>query len=369
MKKLILIGWLGLITVHAKATTIDDLKIKCSGRLKIEEVIKATYSPAVPPHGRFPGLDASESIQTKASLISMTGEGCSLLTTKYKIDLSKALNLHIGVNHAISQIHAETLAKSLIGTGASFDVVQYFDYVTEKKYLPLFPQVVSEDIYLEGKTDQGGDWASVNLTINVADIYGTKPVETWNESEKVALAKKLFWAMGDLSTKYDLNDFANLFLSLDLQTPAGKKAVFQMLWKKFNETAVGGFTHFFHFEVGGPGAFVGHPFAKKLNGLANEIATEQEKEQLVFQFPTLLVPGGYSIAPCLNLTPENLHHIMTQWQQMYPTFLVSHASDIQRILKQIAVDQNKEWTGQCVANLQINGNKEFAQEILNGFLN
>jgi len=369
MKKLILIGWLGLMTVHAKATTTDDLKIKCSGQLKIEQVVKATYHPGLPPQGRFPGMTPSESISTKASVVSTTGEGCSLLQTKYKIDLGKQLNLYIGVNHPVSQSHAETLAKSLVGSSASFEVVQNFDFVTDKKYLPLFPEIVSETIYLQGKTDQGGDWVSVELPFNLSEVYGTTPVETWSETQKLALAKKLAWAMGHLSKLYDLNDFANLFMDLNMQSAAGKKAILQMIWKKFNEAAVTGGTQFFHFEVGGTGFFVGHPFAKKLISLANEVATEQEKEQLVYQFPTLLVPGGFSNSQCLNLAPENLNHIMEQWQQMYPTFMATQASGVMRILEKIAVNQNKDWTDKCVANLQVDGNKEFAQEILKGFLN
>lgn len=367
MKKLMLIGWLGLATVHVKAgyTKPEDLKVDCSGQLKIEQVIKAKYSPGLPAQGRFPGIPPREYIVTKASIQNMTGKGCSLLDTKYKLDLQKQFDIFVDLKGGISQTHVETVAASLVGTMTSFQVTQSFGFASENGYLPLFPEVVTETIGLQGKTEKTGDSIQATFPIDVASIYGTTPVEQWSEEQKVALAKKLSWHMGTLSAFHDIRDFHQLFLDLEVQSAAAKKTIFQIIWKKFNEASThSGWYQFSNFEVGGTGAFVGQPFAKKLIALANEVATEEEKKDLLFQFPTLLVPGGFSKTACLNVTIADLHQVMQQWQQMHPTLLISHTGKIERVLELISLPQSADWNFKCVANLQKNGNQEYAKEIL-----
>jgi hypothetical protein len=359
----VFMAWLGMHS-QAFAVTINDLKIQCSGHLKIEHILSANYSPGLPAHGRFGGTPATETIVAQASVIQQAGDGCALLLSKYKIDLQTPIQVHIGVHQAIGQTHVESVAKSITGSEATFTIGQYFDYQTENGSLPLFPEIAAESIYLSGIVTKTGDHLAVEFPIDVASIYNLIPVKQWSDEQKVVLAHKLEWLMGDVAKLMDLNDFHRLFLGLDMQSPKAKKVMMQIIWHKFNEGMGQYSSNFFEFEVGGAGSFAGQPFAKKLNQLANEVATKEEIKMLVYQFPTLLVPGSFTQVECLNLTTVDMHQILQQWQTMYPTFMGSQAAYVQRILELFKNDQSPDWSYQCIANLQKDGNKEFAQDIL-----
>ncbi len=366
MKKLIVIvslAWLGLQS-QAGAVTTNDLKIQCSGQLKIEEIISATYDPGLPAHGRFGGTPASESIIAKTSLVHQDGEGCGLLLSKYKIDLQQPMQVHIRVQQAAGQSHVDAVAKSTFGGEVTFAIEQNFGYQTGNGSLPLFPEIVSESMILYGTVAQTGDSVSAELPIDVAAIYNLVPVQQWSDKQKLALAHKLEWLMGDVAKLMDLNDFHRLFLSLEMQSPAAQKTMMQIIWHKFNEGMGDYSSNFFEFEVGGAGSFAGQPFAKKLNHLANLVASQEEIKMLAYQFPTLLVPGFFEQVECLNLTTADMHQILQQWQTLYPTFLGSQAAYVQRILELFKNDQSTDWTYRCIAILQKDGNKEFAQDIL-----
>lgn len=365
MKKLGILWLLSLLTAQSHAetyTTIQDLKIQCTGTWTITKVIKATYEPEVPAHGRAPGMKASEYIEAQAVVTGFQDEDCKQLETKYKFDLKQPFNVAIWPRHVESQGHVNSVAQTLIGQVIPFKVQQYFGYVVDHDYLPLFPAVVSENISLIA-TDSAEFSAQASLPMDPAQVYGATPVATWNDDQKVALAQKISGAMGNLANLIDLRDFHELFLGLEVQAPAAKKVLLQIIWKKFNQ-ASGSFGQLFNFEVGGQGAYVGHPFAKKLNMLANEVATDQEKEMLIFQFPHLLVPGGFSNVPCMNISTQSMHKILEQWKNLYPTFTSSQAAQVTWALQKISVPKNPFWDDVCVATVQKDGNQVFATEIL-----
>lgn len=373
MKKLALLAGIGLIAsqAHAQAfklTKADSLKIECTGTLKLEHLVKAVYDPGVPPYGRFPGIAPSENIHFKASFQNLNGDQCSLLTTKYNQDLTKLIDVYVSPKDVVGQEHVEVVAQSLVGTSASFQVNHSFGYQTDSGFLPLFPEVVRESIGLSGITDQSKDTLGGSFKIDTASIYGTTPVHQWTDDQKLVLAKHLKGVMGNLADLLYLEDFHNLFIHLEVQSPSAQKEIFYILWTKFNEAALKPYTQFFDFEVGGIGFFVGHPFATKLIQLANQVATTTEKEQLIFQFPSLLKPGGYSEKYCLNLQPENLTNVIKQWQAQAPIMVNHQFYDVKEMLTIIASGQKTTLLNHiCIKNLQTDVNIEMASEALKSF--
>jgi hypothetical protein len=359
MKTVLTLGLL-MIGSLSQAKTVDDLLIHCQGHLKVMEVGKASFSPGEPARGRFPGIPPSGSVDLKVSLQDFTTPGCDLLKSKYGIDTQQTFKAVAGPSYPLDLSAVEAFAVTLEGKVLPFESAQYFGYSTHEKFLPLFPDVVSEDLSLQ--VSEGEVKFNVPLEFSVHQVYGSTPVEQWSDDKKLQLAEKI--AQMKLLPAYFLSDLANLFLNLEFKTPEAQRKHFLLTWKLLKGVAQAGDNQFFEFEVGGVGSQVGSVVANKLTSLANLAATPEEQAQLIFEFPTLLRVSEFRQVDCFNgLTVDGLHQVLKQYQDQYSSLLPSHKYLIQRTLQKF-VDLNLAWPNKCLTPLKTAENEQLAKEII-----
>lgn len=320
MKKNVLI--LAVVIAGAQqmwaSTTAKDLQIQCSAKAKVIEVYNIKFNKGQPPQGRFNGIEPSLSFQASLEIIDQ-GPGCNILKDKYQISIG-----HLVMNGGISPAAEDqaTLISQLKNQVVDLKLKQQIGYQTKKGgYLPLFPLVHSENFQFS--MNYGKIEGTVALPFELNWIYQVPKTENMSDIEKLALAEKAanFIFQTDGGHSGVLQDFLNLFLSLEPHQENLKKTYALLIWKTFKvyKESTPYTKSVLQFHVGGDGSFYGAPLATKLNAISHIPGSFSSAEtiQLLLDFPTWIL-AGYSKTQCLNFSADDLEQFLSAVQLKLP---------------------------------------------------
>ena len=355
-------------------TSISELALTCDGTLKIQKVGKVSFDPGREAQGRAPDIQPSASIQVQVGIDHLNSVGCSVLASKYHLDLHSTFNADVIVDRPTSLESVKDFAKLLEPEAAGqkpkivvFNLVQNFGYVYNEKYLPLYPEIVEETLALQGDIWENSQLhLIVPLDIDVHKVYGTTEVSTWNDQQKLALAQRLVWLQNDLGTASYLSSFSSLFLSLNFQNPQDQQEQLQLIWKLFKSVEQTPFTQFFNFETGGAGFLVGSPFAEKMKELMNKVATDRQKLEILYSYPSLF-SMFFGSKQCPAITSDQFTALVQEWTENFDSLMPEPKRLLKEVLQTaIAVDpaSGQSWGRGCAAALVTPSNLKSVEQLL-----
>jgi hypothetical protein len=297
-------------------TPIKSLQLDCQAEITIEHVSEESFSAAEPPYYRFPGYPASAHFKAHVKVHNLTA-GCAPLKTKYGLNVDGfAFAAKFSIKNPKSLEEAKQVAEGSVGETYPVQLKQYFGY-EKGDYLPLFPEVHSEELYFLTSDPALPVSGSVKLEPHLNWVYGIKPLEKFTDIEKLALAEKV----SALLIQGNFANFKALFLQLKPYAPAMKKAYGQLILKIFHELQGTHHSQTLEFNVGGDGSQNGAPLAKAFNKLTQEgIFSDWEIEDAAFDTPTLLLAGNPDAQgnTCLNVKEAGLLALLNELAAKLP---------------------------------------------------
>lgn len=362
MKKQILILTLALISYRKiyAFTQVKDLAITCSMQAVVSDVNNINYHKGLPPQGRFGGQEPSVSFNARLKILQQD-EGCSVLKDKYKIFIN---DLVANGSYIAGQESDVEYAVQLKNQQITLSLNQYIGYKLGEQSLPLFPQVHSEKLSLDFKTDKLSGSAPLSFDLNW--VYSVTSLKNLTDIQKLSLAEKVSqYVFAKGNTWVARNEFWSLFLQLEPQAQNLKKSYALLIWKMLKDYKQASPYNYeiLRFHVGGEGSFTGAPLAVKLNKISHisDTFSSYEIVELLKQFPTWIL-AGYSEQECLNFSAEDLENFVLAMYLQLPILSASEKFNLKDPMTQIAGPIH--FVSNCTKGKVTDKAKTLAQEIL-----